>query len=48
VDAAFEWMERAHRPRDGGLADVKPIPRLRSLLGDPRLGAFLKKMGPDD
>ena len=44
-DAAFEWLERAYAHRDGGLAEMKASPRLRSLHGDPRWGAFLKKMG---
>jgi serine/threonine protein kinase/tetratricopeptide (TPR) repeat protein len=45
ADAAFEWLERAYTQRDGGLTEVKPSPRLRSLHGDPRWGAFLTKMG---
>jgi tetratricopeptide (TPR) repeat protein len=45
ADAAFEWLERAYAQRDGGLADMKPSPHIRSLHGDPRWGAFLKKMG---
>ena len=47
ADDAFAWLERAYAQRDGGLADVKVSPRLRSLHGDPRWGAFLKKMGLD-
>ena len=45
ADAAFEWLERAYAQRDGGLAAVKISPRSRSLHGDPRWRAFLKKMG---
>jgi tetratricopeptide (TPR) repeat protein len=45
VDRGFEWLERAHEQRDGGLTGVKLNPRLRSLHGDPRWGAFLRKMG---
>jgi len=45
VDAAFDWLERAYAQRDGGLSDSKTSPRFRSLHGDPRWGAFLKKMG---
>lgn len=41
---AFEWLERAYTQRDGGLADIKGDPLLRSLQGDPRYTAFLKKM----
>ena len=47
VDAAFEWLERAYAQRDAGLTDMKISPHLRSLHGDPRWGAFLKKMGLD-
>jgi adenylate cyclase len=43
-DKAFEWLERAYRQRDGGLADVKSDPLLESLHGDPRYKAFLRKM----
>jgi TolB-like protein/tetratricopeptide (TPR) repeat protein len=45
VDDAFHWLERAHAARDAGLADLKPDPLLRRLHGDPRWGAFLKKVG---
>jgi serine/threonine protein kinase/tetratricopeptide (TPR) repeat protein len=44
-DAAFEWLERAYAQRDGGLAEMKSSPRLRSLHDDPRWSAFMKKMG---
>jgi serine/threonine protein kinase/Tfp pilus assembly protein PilF len=45
VDRGFEWLERAYEQRDGGLTDMKSSPCLRSLHGDPRWGAFIKKMG---
>jgi len=45
LDAAFEWLESAYAHRDPGLSEIKNSPRLRSLHGDPRWGAFLKKMG---
>jgi len=45
VDAAFAWLERAYAQRDDGLAEIKTSPRFRSLHGDPRWGAFLRKMG---
>jgi tetratricopeptide (TPR) repeat protein len=44
-DAAFEWLERAYAQRDGGLAETKSSPRLRSLHGDARWNGFLRKMG---
>jgi hypothetical protein len=45
ADQAFEWPERAHALRDPGLTEMLPTPHLRSLHGDPRWAAFLKKMG---
>jgi tetratricopeptide (TPR) repeat protein len=48
VDRAFEWLERAHAQRDGGLVELKVCPHFRSLHGDPRWGAFLTKMGFDE
>jgi tetratricopeptide (TPR) repeat protein len=44
TDKAFEWLERAYRQRDGGLAQMKGDPLLCSLEHDPRYVAFLKKM----
>jgi tetratricopeptide (TPR) repeat protein len=45
VDAAFDWLERAHEQRDAGLFEVKISPRLRWLHSDPRWERFLSKMG---
>jgi len=44
ADRAFEWLERAYAQRDGGLAQMKSDPLLKSLERDPRYAAFLKKM----
>ncbi len=44
TDKAFEWLERAYKQRDGGLAEMKGDPLLRSVERDPRWPAFLKKM----
>lgn len=44
-DRAFNWLERAYRQHDGGLADVKIDPMFRNLMGDPRYKALLRKMG---
>ena len=43
--AYFEWLERAYAQRDVGLAETKPSPPLRSLHGDPRWYAFLRRWG---
>ena len=48
VDRAFEWLERAYAQRDPRLSLMKPNPRLRSVHGDPRWNAFLKRMGLSD
>jgi TolB-like protein/tetratricopeptide (TPR) repeat protein/predicted Ser/Thr protein kinase len=40
-DAAFQWLERAYRQRDGGVSLVKFAPMLSSLHADPRFGALL-------
>ncbi len=43
-DDAFEWLERAYRQRDGGLAEAKIDPLLENLRGDPRYKALLRKL----
>ena len=43
-DQAFEWLERAYRQRNSGLAGVKIDLLLESLHGDPRFTALLMKM----
>ena len=43
-DEAFEWLERAYAQHDAGVIYVKIDPLLRNLRGDPRYGAFLKKL----
>ena len=44
VDAAFEWLERACAQRDSGLSEMGTASHLRSLHGDRRWAAFLKRM----
>jgi len=44
ADKAFEWLERAYKQRDGGLAQIKGDPLLRNIESDPRYRAFLQKM----
>jgi len=41
---AFEWLERAYRQLDGGLAGTKTDPLLASLRTDPRYTALLRKL----
>jgi adenylate cyclase len=45
---AFEWLERARRQRDPGLASLRKDPLLTNLQADPRWNAFLRTMGLAD
>ena len=47
-DRAFEWLERARRQRDAGLAGLRLETYLDNVKGDPRWDAFLRKMGLAD
>jgi TPR repeat protein len=48
ADRAFEWLERAHRQRDAGLASMKIDPLLRDLHTEPRWLPWLQRMGLAD
>jgi TolB-like protein len=48
MDAALDWLTQAYENRDGGLSEVRTNPRFRSLHGDPRWAAFMRKMGFED
>jgi len=43
-EQAFEWLERAYVERDMGLTWLKIDTNFRSLRGDPRYNALLRKM----
>jgi len=43
-DSAMHWLERAYTQKDSGLVYVKVDLPLKSLEGDPRFKAFLRKM----
>ncbi len=47
-DKAFEWLERARRQRDPGLAASHNDPLLENLHDDPRWNTFLHTMGLAD
>jgi TolB-like protein/Flp pilus assembly protein TadD len=47
-DLAFMWLERAYTQKDTSLFAVKGHPLLKSLEGDPRYKAFLRKMNLPD
>jgi serine/threonine-protein kinase len=44
TDAAFAWLERACEQRDSGIARLRSEPMMRSLHGDPRWSALLRKL----
>jgi hypothetical protein len=44
ADEAFEWLERAYRQHDPGLAWLGTEPLFEPLHGDPRWPEFLRKM----
>jgi tetratricopeptide (TPR) repeat protein len=41
---AFSWLDRAYAQRDSWLVSIKGDPLLRTLEGDARYKAFLRKM----
>jgi serine/threonine-protein kinase len=43
-DQAFEWLERAVRQHDGGLAGIKVSRSFASLRNDPRYQALLREL----
>jgi hypothetical protein len=43
-NAAFEWLDRAYRQRDAGMAELKKDPLFLSLHQDPRFVVLLNKM----
>ena len=47
-DKAFEWLERARRQRDPGLAGLRRDPLVPNLRDDPRWNVFLHTMGLAD
>jgi tetratricopeptide (TPR) repeat protein len=47
-DRAFEWLERAYRQRDPGLAWARSDLSIARLRDDPRWPRFLKKIGLAD
>jgi serine/threonine protein kinase/tetratricopeptide (TPR) repeat protein len=47
IDQAFVWLERAYAQRDAGLVELRQAACLRSLQGDPRWAAFLRRMHLD-
>jgi serine/threonine-protein kinase len=44
ADAAFEWLEQAHRERRGWLAYLKVEPMLDGLRNDPRFPRLVERM----
>jgi tetratricopeptide (TPR) repeat protein len=48
ADDAFAWLEHAFEKRDAGVSLVKVSPWFDNIQGDPRWGAFLRKVGLAD
>jgi len=44
TDEAFEWLDRAYAQRDPSMMATKVEPLLKSLHGDPRYTALLRKL----
>jgi serine/threonine-protein kinase len=44
IDAAFQWLQRAYREHDHGMAYLKTDPLLINLRGDLRLMELLQRM----
>src|ERR1700730_10271529 len=44
-DKAFEWLEKAYQERSDSLAWVRFDPESKSLRGDPRFGALMRRVG---
>lgn len=44
TENALEWLERAYAQRDGGLAEIRGDPLLRSLEREPRYAALMNKL----
>jgi adenylate cyclase len=44
IDQAFAWLDRAYQQRESSLSNVNRDPLMKSLHGDPRWKAFLRKM----
>jgi adenylate cyclase len=45
TELAFKWLDRAYAERDDTITSIKVDPLLKSLAGDPRYRALLKKLG---
>lgn len=45
TDKVFEWLDRAHTQRDGGLTEILTDPYLASFSGDPRWADIVRKAG---
>ena len=43
-DQAMKWLEKAYQVKDGDLYFIKHEPLMKSLEGDPRYMAFLRRM----
>jgi eukaryotic-like serine/threonine-protein kinase len=47
-DKAFEWLEKSYEEKVGDITLIKYLPDFKSLRGEPRLSALLKRIGLPD
>jgi hypothetical protein len=45
IDAALEWLQRAHEERSSWIGYLKVEPRLDPLRSDPRFAELLSTVG---
>jgi adenylate cyclase len=44
IDQAFAWLDRAYQEHDYGVSEINRDPLMKSMHGDPRWKAFLRKI----
>jgi serine/threonine-protein kinase len=47
-EKSLEWLQKAYEERNGNITLVNSYPDYKSLRGDPRFSAFLKRIGLPD